>query len=922
MASAINDDELSISLPQNDTNRSRPSLPPVVSPPTRPSLSPTPMAESPGTIRAMNRLHQYSFVRNIGEGSFGKVKLARHKVTGQEVAMKTISRRKLISRDMAGRIEREIQYLQLLRHPHIIKLYTVITTKTDIYMVLEYVPMELFDYIVKHGRLGEAKARKLFQQIICAVEYCHRHKIVHRDLKPENLLLDKNMNVKIADFGLSNIMTDGNFLKTSCGSPNYAAPEVIGGKLYAGPEVDVWSCGVILYVFLVGRLPFDDEFIPALFKKIQAGTFHIPSQTPPGAVNLIKRCLQVHPVHRITIPEIRQDEWFVKDLPAYLVDPVEEFLDTGVDPSKAIDPRQLAPGKPPEVVERIHEQVVGKLGRTMGYAKEDVKDALSKDEPSAIKDAYLIVRENQLMIDTPQYRSENPELESFMASSPPVEPNYPNFPGSPTGGRRIQDDVKPLTPTRADTHRTSRALSDTPAALKEEEKPRISNVRVLNTSLPHVHEELLQIREKAKMNGEDPDLVLHPSQDPDKKDDTGSPIPEEIKDEQGNPIYRSKEEQEATSRALKPHSRSVTALNSLRDQKSRPESMTAIPQEEKRPAAPKSKPRKWQFGIRSRNAPYEAMKCLYSALKAQGAEWEVNPWLKPESMPDGEDEKDNIPPPPPELAPGERHTILQQKYSFVGEDYYVPRDPWNIHARILKRGMLMPGEGPSLSAHSSAVSLPAEAQNQLKKHIEQLGGYASEDVAKALGMNGANAGPSKIKSPPPGTHGAKPMSTGGEQSGLQNQDAFTGPGQPSSRPESLSALNKKIPSENIGVWVFIDIQLYCLESQTYVVDFKCDGYQNVIWHDLKKEREKNKTPTSSSTVTSPSTSRPASGFGEISHPSSVQLDVEELDGYWKPVSKRYKNVEKEISSPYPYLDVASDLVAQLVSLSISDAERS
>src|SRR5271155_3352469 len=197
-------------------------------------------------------------------------------------------------------------------------------------MVLEYAPMELFDYIVRHGRLGESRSRKLFQQIICAVEYCHRHKIVHRDLKPENLLLDQNMNVKIADFGLSNIMTDGNFLKTSCGSPNYAAPEVISGKLYAGPEVDVWSCGVILYVFLAGRLPFDDEFIPQLFKKIQAGIFTFPSSMSSltGPCSLIKQCLQVHPVQRITIPEIRQDEWFLKDLPAYLVDPVAEFLDT------------------------------------------------------------------------------------------------------------------------------------------------------------------------------------------------------------------------------------------------------------------------------------------------------------------------------------------------------------------------------------------------------------------------------------------------------------------------------------------------------------------------------------------------------------------------------------------------------------------
>jgi carbon catabolite-derepressing protein kinase len=879
------------------------------------------MAESPGTARAMQRLHQYAFVRNIGEGSFGKVKLARHKVTGQEVAMKTISRRKLISRDMAGRIEREIQYLQLLRHPHIIKLYTVITTKTDIYMVLEYVPMELFDYIVKHGRLGEAKARKLFQQIICAVEYCHRHKIVHRDLKPENLLLDKNMNVKIADFGLSNIMTDGNFLKTSCGSPNYAAPEVIGGKLYAGPEVDVWSCGVILYVFLVGRLPFDDEFIPALFKKIQAGTFHIPSQTPPGAVNLIKRCLQVHPVHRITIPEIRQDEWFMKDLPEYLVDPVEEFLNTGVDPTKAIDPRQLAPGKPLEVVEKIHEQVVGKLGRTMGYAKEDVKEALSKDEPSAIKDAYLIVRENQLMVDTPQYRNENPMLESFMASSPPVEPNYPNFPGSPRV--RLGDlDVKPLTPTptRGDAHRASRTLSETPSALKEEEKPRISNVRVLNTSLPHVHEELLQLRAKAKAKGEDPDTVLHPHRHDDKSE-ADSPIPEEIKDEYGNPIYRSKEEQDATSKALKPHSRSVTALNALRDSKERPDGLTSLSTEEKRPPTSKTKQRRWQFGIRSRNAPWEAMKCLYGALIAQGADWEINPWLRADNMPEGEDEKDGIAPPPLELEPGQRHEVLQQRFSFVSEDYYVPRDPWNIRARILKKGLLMPGEAPSLSAHSSAVSLPAEAQNQLKKHIEQLG-YATDDVKHALGMTGSNGGHAHTRSPATSNASTRPNTGAGEPAG-HSQDAFTGPGQAGiSRGDSSMALNKKLPSDNIGVWVFIDIQLYTIDPGTYVVDFKCDGYQNVVWHDSRRDRERTKSPGANSAVTSPINSRPTSGFGETNKVSPDQLNEEEsAEGYWKPVSKRYKNMEKEISSPYPYLDVASDLVAQLVSLSAKAAQR-
>lgn len=281
----------------------------------------------------------------------------------------------------------------------------MIATKTDIVMVLEYAERELFDYLVRKGRCNDDEARKFFQQIICAVEYCHRHKIVHRDLKPENLLIDSQKNVKIADFGLSNIMTDGNFLKTSCGSPNYAAPEVISGKLYAGPEVDVWSCGVILYVLLVGRLPFDDDYIPALFKKIAAGNFHIPGYISPGAARLIRAMLQVHPVHRITIGEIREDPWFTKNLPPYLEPPPEEFIATGVDPNKAIDSRNLAPGKPLPVQHKIHQIAVSKLERSMGYDREDIEDALRHPEPSAIKDAFSIVVENEMMQTNCEYLS-------------------------------------------------------------------------------------------------------------------------------------------------------------------------------------------------------------------------------------------------------------------------------------------------------------------------------------------------------------------------------------------------------------------------------------------------------------------------------------------------------------------------------------
>eukprot|EP00456_Euglypha_rotunda_P051824 TRINITY_DN41824_c0_g1_i7.p1 TRINITY_DN41824_c0_g1~~TRINITY_DN41824_c0_g1_i7.p1 ORF type:complete len:219 (+),score=33.66 TRINITY_DN41824_c0_g1_i7:144-800(+) len=200
-------------------------------------------------------MHHYRVGETLGIGSFCKVKLAIHERTGQKVAIKILNRKKLKKMDMGEKVRTEIQILQRFRHPHIIRLYQVVDTPTDVYQVMEYVPGgELFDYIVAQGRLEEQEARILFQQIVSGVDYCHQHMVVHRDLKPENLLLDAENNIKIADFGLSNTMRDGLFLKTSCGSPNYAAPEVISGNLYAGPEVDVWSCGVILYAILCGKI--------------------------------------------------------------------------------------------------------------------------------------------------------------------------------------------------------------------------------------------------------------------------------------------------------------------------------------------------------------------------------------------------------------------------------------------------------------------------------------------------------------------------------------------------------------------------------------------------------------------------------------------------------------------------------------------
>ncbi|CAG0879801.1 unnamed protein product [Cyprideis torosa] len=265
------------------------------------------------------KVGHYFLGETLGVGTFGKVKIGTHDVTGHKVAVKILNREKIKDLDVVNKIKREIQNMKVFRHPHIIKLYQVISTPSDIFMVMEYVSGgELFDYIVRHGRLKESEARRFFQQIVSGVAHCHKHMIVHRDLKPENLLLDKKLNVKIADFGLSNMMLDGEFLRTSCGSPNYAAPEVISGKLYAGPEVDIWSCGVILYALLCGTLPFDDEHVPTLFRKIKAGVFPIPDYLDKSVVSLLCHMLTVDPLKRATIEDITVHEWFQKDLAGYL----------------------------------------------------------------------------------------------------------------------------------------------------------------------------------------------------------------------------------------------------------------------------------------------------------------------------------------------------------------------------------------------------------------------------------------------------------------------------------------------------------------------------------------------------------------------------------------------------------------------------
>ncbi|XDA71547.1 hypothetical protein R6Z07F_001899 [Ovis aries] len=280
-------------------------------------LSAAPAGSGQGQQKPL-RVGFYDIERTLGKGNFAVVKLARHRVTKTQVAIKIIDKARLDSSNLE-KIYREVQIMKLLNHPHIIKLYQVMETKDMLYIVTEFAKNgEMFDYLTSNGHLSESEARKKFWQILSAVEYCHSHNIVHRDLKTENLLLDDNMDIKLADFGFGNFYNSGEPLSTWCGSPPYAAPEVFEGKEYEGPQLDIWSLGVVLYVLVCGSLPFDGPNLPALRQRVLEGRFRIPFFMSRDCETLIRRMLVVEPAKRITIAQIRQHRWMQAE-PALLL---------------------------------------------------------------------------------------------------------------------------------------------------------------------------------------------------------------------------------------------------------------------------------------------------------------------------------------------------------------------------------------------------------------------------------------------------------------------------------------------------------------------------------------------------------------------------------------------------------------------------
>ncbi|XP_016359990.1 serine/threonine-protein kinase MARK1-like isoform X1 [Sinocyclocheilus anshuiensis] len=309
----------------------------------------------------------YRLLKTIGKGNFAKVKLARHVLTGREVAVKIIDKTQLNPTSLQ-KLFREVRIMKVLNHPNIVKLFEVIETEKTLYLIMEYASGgEVFDYLVAHGRMKEKEARAKFRQIVSAVQYCHQKRIVHRDLKAENLLLDADMNIKIADFGFSNEFTIGSKLDTFCGSPPYAAPELFQGKKYDGPEVDVWSLGVILYTLVSGSLPFDGQNLKELRERVLRGKYRIPFYMSTDCENLLKKLLVLNPGKRGSLEQIMKDRWMnvgheEEELKPY-TEPEPDFSDT----------------------KRIELMI------TMGFPKDEITEALVGQKYDEVMATYLLL---------------------------------------------------------------------------------------------------------------------------------------------------------------------------------------------------------------------------------------------------------------------------------------------------------------------------------------------------------------------------------------------------------------------------------------------------------------------------------------------------------------------------------------------------
>jgi len=368
---------------------------------------------------------KYRLLKTIGKGNFAKVKLAKHVPTGKEVAIKIIDKTQLNPGSLQ-KLFREVRIMKMLDHPNIVKLFQVIETDKTLYLVMEYASGgEVFDYLVLHGRMKEKEARAKFRQIVSAVQYCHQKKIIHRDLKAENLLLDSEMNIKIADFGFSNEFTPGSKLDTFCGSPPYAAPELFQGKKYDGPEVDVWSLGVILYTLVSGSLPFDGTTLRELRERVLRGKYRIPFYMSTDCENLLRKFLVLNPTKRSSLEAIMHDKWM--NMGYEFEDELKPYIEPKPDLK---DPKRI-------------EALVA-----MGYNRQEIEDSLSQVRYDDVFATYLLLGR----------KSTDPESDgSRSGSSLSLRNIAGNDAAASGGGSSVQS------PTHRGVHRSISASSTKPS---------------------------------------------------------------------------------------------------------------------------------------------------------------------------------------------------------------------------------------------------------------------------------------------------------------------------------------------------------------------------------------------------------------------------------------------------------------------------
>ncbi|XP_015019540.2 serine/threonine-protein kinase MARK2 isoform X6 [Drosophila mojavensis] len=370
---------------------------------------------------------KYKLIKTIGKGNFAKVKLAKHLPTGKEVAIKIIDKTQLNPGSLQ-KLFREVRIMKMLDHPNIVKLFQVIETEKTLYLIMEYASGgEVFDYLVLHGRMKEKEARVKFRQIVSAVQYCHQKRIIHRDLKAENLLLDSELNIKIADFGFSNEFTPGSKLDTFCGSPPYAAPELFQGKKYDGPEVDVWSLGVILYTLVSGSLPFDGSTLRELRERVLRGKYRIPFYMSTDCENLLRKFLVLNPAKRASLETIMGDKWMNMGFE-------DDELKPYIEPKQDLaDPKRI--GKTEALV-------------AMGYNRQEIEASLAQVRYDDVFATYLLLGR----------KSTDPESDGSRSGS---SLSLRNISGTEAGANAGNAVVQ--SPTHRGVHRSISASSTKPS---------------------------------------------------------------------------------------------------------------------------------------------------------------------------------------------------------------------------------------------------------------------------------------------------------------------------------------------------------------------------------------------------------------------------------------------------------------------------